>query len=166
MQQTVTVRRTKIIEITAEVIVFWHLLGTVFKVVSGSSAVMVDASSLLSSLVARTHEGIECCLVQVAPPDFQSSACGFGSYTSCASRAKNHRDLNNNSEIRPWQLSSWDKVVKFIHHVLLVCNLLDHHLCNNGSMVPEFLSAGLETCRLGDINCLQHTRNILSERCK
>ena len=42
-----------------------------------------------------------------------------------------------------------------LQHVLLVCDLLDnHHLCKNGRMAPEFMSAGLETCRLGDFKCL------------
>ena len=34
-----------------------------------------------------------------------------------------------------------------LQHVLLVCNLLDHHVSTNGMTARVFMSAGLGTCR-------------------
>ena len=48
-------------------------------------------------------------------------------------------------------------------HCLFFVRFLSH-LYKNEETAYEFMSAGLETCRLGDFNCLQHTKNILSEK--
>ena len=49
-------------------------------------------------------------------------------------------------------------------HVVLVSDLIDHDSCKNEKMVHDFMSAGLETCRLDDVNCLMHTGDIPSKR--